>query len=558
MPAQVNIDPSISLKLNQSNPVANLGQTIQTAAGMQDFVKARELLPYAIEAGKAQSELNKYQAETAGYSTAKAKQENTERIAKQDFFANPDNWQTNGRIDINKVNKFLPAIAPLTHRDDLEKLTTLGEAQTKGIEAKTKMDTGFRTIVGNTLGILGRSGVKDVETYRSALQNLKSEYKDNKDVTDYIDSRLDILKYVPKNADISKEALRESQSLLSPQEQQTTFAPNVSFVNTGSAIQPTTVQQAPSGEPVQINKAGNAIPLTLNPGQRAVPTGRTDTNNNPTQYILDDRGNIVGETVISAGVPENSTRPQIRSAPATSAAAPNKAAAPAAAVPAAPVAPSNAPARLRKGETPETRKAADDLRLKTQDAAATVPNQQFNNNQIIKLADQVTTGSGAQLIANLGGGYAAIPWSTDGASNLSQLGHYMALQTAQLAQSSGLGGTDASRGIAGQISGTTEWTADAIKKTARVNRAFATATGLLNQGMDNAFNKNSDPFAARDFQNKWSKVADINAIRLYDSIKNEDKDGIREVVDSLGGPGSKGYKKALDSIRFMNTLIKGK
>ena len=74
MPATINIDPSIALKLNQSNPIANLGQTIQTAAGIQEFTKARELLPYAIEAGKAQSETAKQQAEQALLATRKAQE----------------------------------------------------------------------------------------------------------------------------------------------------------------------------------------------------------------------------------------------------------------------------------------------------------------------------------------------------------------------------------------------------------------------------------------------------------------------------------------------------
>jgi uncharacterized protein YmfQ (DUF2313 family) len=137
------------------------------------------------------------------------------------------------------------------------------------------------------------------------------------------------------------------------------------------------------------------------------------------------------------------------------------------------------------------------------------------------------------------------------------LGHYMALQTASLANSSGLGGTDAARGIAGEISGTTSWTGPAIKQTARVNRALSTATDLFNQGVQNAFGKNSDPFAARDFQNKWSQTVDINAVRLFDAMKNNDKEAIREVVNAAGGLDSPGYKRLADNIGKMQQLIKG-
>ena len=186
-----------------------------------------------------------------------------------------------------------------------------------------------------------------------------------------------------------------------------------------------------------------------------------------------------------------------------------------------------------------------------------MPLQTFNNNQIIKLADDVITGRGANFVGALTGGYAGLPFTSDNATNLNQLGHYMSLQTASLAQNAGLGGTDAGRAIAGEMAGTTSWTAPAIKQTARVNRALTTATDLFNQGAQAAFNKSKDPFAVRDFQNKWAQTADINAIRLFDAMRNNDKDAIREVVTAVGGPKSEGYKRLVQNINQMDKLIKG-
>jgi hypothetical protein len=213
------------------------------------------------------------------------------------------------------------------------------------------------------------------------------------------------------------------------------------------------------------------------------------------------------------------------------------------------------------GESQATLDAANNLRMSARNAAAQVPIQQFNNNQIIKLADQTITGKGADFVGSLTGGYAALPWTDNNASNLNQLGHYMSMQTASLAQSSGLGGTDAARGIAGQISGTTEWTPAAIKSTARVNRALATATDLFNQGVDNAFNRTRNPFSSTEFQQRWTQTLGndgINAIRLYDALRNNDKEGIREVVNSVGGKDSPGYKNLVAKIKSMQTLIGGK
>jgi hypothetical protein len=208
--------------------------------------------------------------------------------------------------------------------------------------------------------------------------------------------------------------------------------------------------------------------------------------------------------------------------------------------------PSNAPFRMPAGESATTLAAATELRMAARTAAATVPNRIFNNNQIIKLADEVATGKGAQLFANLTGGYAAIPWSSDNADNINKLGDYMAKEQVQLSQAAGISGSDAGRELARETVGSTGWTKDAIKHTARVNRALATATELFNQGVDNEFNRTKNPFSPTEFQQRWIKTLGtdgINAIRLYDATLNRDNDAIREVVNNIGGKDSAEYKK---------------
>lgn len=88
-----------------------------------------------------------------------AEQKDKERIAVQRFLTDPKNFQTNGRIDINKLNEMIPLMAPLTGREVINNMTTLATAQTQSDEAKTKMTTGMREIVGSRLGVLGRMGV---------------------------------------------------------------------------------------------------------------------------------------------------------------------------------------------------------------------------------------------------------------------------------------------------------------------------------------------------------------------------------------------------------------
>jgi hypothetical protein len=50
---------------------------------------------------------------------------------------------------------------------------------------------------------------------------------------------------------------------------------------------------------------------------------------------------------------------------------------------------------------------------------------------------------------------------------------------------------------------------------------------------------------------------DINAVRLYDAMKNNDNEAIREVVNQAGGKDSAGYKRLVDNIKQIKKLLGG-
>lgn len=530
-------DYGFNYNLGLQNKPTSLSDMLNLAAGAQQLQQAQQINPLQVQ--EAQQRV-----QSGNITLGKSRQEEQERLAVQAFMQNPENYQTNGRIDINKLNSEIPKIAPLTGSKHIQELTTLGEAQTKGIEAKNKLSTTQRAIIAGPVAMLGRMGINDPRVYIQELNHLKAMHKDQKDINDLIDIEIDLLSKSKEGPHISQSAIRSAQSLLNPSEQESQFSQKSGLINKGGSIVPTVTTPSIAGSTPNIKVGGGEeISTTLGPNQRIVPTGRVDINNQPTAYVYNADGTLQGEMTIP-GVNQTQEKPPEQTQP------------PPPPPPPPPIKGGQAPARMRPGETSQTYEAANKMRMDAQNAAGQVPLQLFNNNKIIELADKAATGKGADLLANLTGGYAALPFGGDMASNLNQLGHYMALQTSTLAQSAGLN-SDAGRAIAGQMSGTTEWTPDAIKKTARVNRALATATDLVNRGIQNAFNKTNDPLSARDFQNKWSQVADVEAIQLYDAIKNGNKTDIKYVVDSMGGPKSDKYKKALQKINFMNSVLKG-
>lgn len=508
-----------------------------------------------------------------GLAYQKENQANTERVGLQEFFSNPENFQTDGRIDMDKVNAAIPKIAPMTGRDVLKNVADLSTAQTQAFSAKQNLTQDQKNLVGQTFNILGKAGINDKGTYFKALDDLVITNPENKDLAKLVDSYKTIWNKMPADAPWSQIAQTGAQSLLSIPSQETAFRQQPGTINTGAGVFPTITTPSVGGRP-PVQQVGQ-VPLAVNqlgPQSRTEATGRVDMNNNPTYYVKDVNGNILGETTIPAGVAPNQMPGAAVPTPMGGNIVPQQQAVPGSAVtpPPAPVnvqqpapAASNAPVRMPPGENANTLEAATNLRLQTRTMAQQVPVQQFNSNQIIKLADDVISGKGAATIANLTGGYAGLNGlgiGGENATNLQQLGHYMAQQTQALSAGTGLANTDAGRALAGQMAGDIQWTPQAIKQTARVNRALSTGTELFAQGVNNAFERTKNPFAAAEFQNRWATTLGndgVNAIRLYDAIRNKDNEAIKEVVTQAGGPNSPGYQNLVNKIGQMQKLIGG-
>lgn len=508
----------------------------------------------------------------------------------QEFFRDPTNWQTDdGRIDIDKLNSALPKIAPLTSREIIRNMSDLSTAQTQAISAKQNLTQTQRGMVGQVFNILGKAGINDKNSYFTALDDLVKSNPDNKDLGRLVDAYKNIWGKLPPDTNWSQLAVTGAQTLLPVSEQETRFAPQPGTVSSGAATFGTVTQPAVGGLP-PTQTVGNA-PLVVNQpplSSQMQPTGRLDLNGNPTAYVTDQQTGQIREVTIPAGAfpgqmpggQQNVAVPGGLSGPNVVPGAPNMPGAvtypprqpvaqtfpvqpppPVVSVGTGQPVPPNAPARM-EGQSPLSLEAADKLRVTTMQQANQVPQRVFNNNQIIKLADAAITGRGAETIAALAGGFAAVPWTGDTATYLNELGHYLKLETATLAQSAGLNGTDQARALGEATVGSTGWTAPAIKNVARLNRALSTGTALLNEGMQNAVSRpGATRFAPLEFQQRWTQTMGTNgidAVRLYDATQNRDTEAIQQIVNQVGGPNSQGYKDLKAKLEAMKRLIEGK
>jgi hypothetical protein len=107
--------------------VTPVGQNIKPIPGMS----LGEMMNFARGAQQYQQE---------GIALTLEQQKEQERNRMTEFMKDPANFQTNGRIDINKLNAAVPNLAPLTGPDYITKFTTLGNAQTASNKSQAKFD----------------------------------------------------------------------------------------------------------------------------------------------------------------------------------------------------------------------------------------------------------------------------------------------------------------------------------------------------------------------------------------------------------------------------------
>jgi len=207
----------------------SLGDMINVARGAQQYQQAQQINPLELQA--------KQQATRTGeIQLGVAEQADKERRNMQTFFADPNNFQTNGRIDIDKINKVVPTIAPLTGSEYINKYTTLGNAQTNAIDAKQKLTQDQRQMVATRFSVLGRLGVTDKNAYIAEMELLKKENPDNPDLSRLIDSYKTIWQNTMQSGpDLPGKAIAGAQTLLTPAQAQA-LAPTISTTPEGKTI----------------------------------------------------------------------------------------------------------------------------------------------------------------------------------------------------------------------------------------------------------------------------------------------------------------------------------
>ena len=264
------LDSSIYSNL-QAPKAMSLGDMMGLATNAQAYQQAQKVNPESLRTATATAQSAEQTAASGNIDLQVKQKSNEERLALQDFFKEPDNYQTDGQMDLNKINAAVPKIAPLTGPKYIETLTGLNKAQTDANSATQDFSQKTRGIVGGTLGLLGRAGINDPSVYISELKHLKEGAPQDKALAKYADAQIDYINKLPQGSNIASGAIAHANELLSAEQQQTAFAPKEEVQDIGGALYAKkTTPSGPTGAAPSVKLEQFLTKKTLAP--QVVPT----------------------------------------------------------------------------------------------------------------------------------------------------------------------------------------------------------------------------------------------------------------------------------------------
>ena len=211
-------------------PQTSLADMLGIARGAQAYQQAEQINPLALQQ-------QQQAARTGQIQLGVVEQGDIERRNLQTFFADPNNFQTDGRIDIDKINAAVPKIAPLTGPDYVQKITTLGTAQTEGLRAKQNLTQDKKALISSFLGAAGRFGVDDPTVVNRELQNFLATNPNDPEMKNLVEKAyVPMFSQMQKGPQVTDALIKASQAIMSPTQQQTSLAPTITTTPEGKTI----------------------------------------------------------------------------------------------------------------------------------------------------------------------------------------------------------------------------------------------------------------------------------------------------------------------------------
>ncbi len=476
---------------------------------------------------QGQQSTNQSLAATASIDTRTAGEQSKLAQIPWDSFEKDD-----GSYDVDSARKMALKVAPTTGADFAERLnkTTQGAAETK--KAFSSLNDQQQQGIRSALGSWGADPKAPLSDLLTQAEAAKANAPDatRAQLSKVVDHAVqaitgpDLITGQPKTVQQQKaNAVGFSRAGLSNAEVSGSgglATPLAGVQGLGSTAQPIVTNRV-TGETQPI---GNPMKVTIPPGYMQGPNGsiiRADNAGLSAPPVRDQGSGAAG--------PTTGTKLQPIQRPGLNAPAPDQ---------------QRYAASMEAG-----RQHYSDVSAAANDLQNGVGPTRYRNDQIQDILNSKTfspTGPGA---AELNWISSKIPGESGDA--FQKIGHYLAQNSAAIAQKMGVPGTNMGSEQAAAASGSTSQNKGALLEITKVNDAMNTALDMYNRGLAKVSGNGADPSKVSAYRQAFGQNFDMNVLRYDDALRRKDKAEIDKIKQEAGPNGLKAMgakRKVLHSL----------
>jgi hypothetical protein len=170
----------------------------------------------------------------------------------------------------------------------------------------------------------------------------------------------------------------------------------------------------------------------------------------------------------------------------------------------------------------------------------------YRNSQILDLTKVAPTGPGKDIWNHI-----ASQFSGESGDSFQKIGHYLAQNSAALAQSMGVPGTNLGAETAAAAAGNTAQNPKAIAEITRTNDALNTARDLYNRGLAKVTGNGSDMSKVAAYKQAFGTSLDVNALRWADAHRRKDTEEIESLRKQFGDKGIAEFTAKLKTLKAL-------
>jgi hypothetical protein len=434
-----------------------------------------------------------------------AREKEKEMPLVQAILSKTDNYQTDGKIDPDKVMPALMAVAPLTGPETIQKLQTLATNQNNIMEARMKLTNQERTVFGQVEGALGQAKVDDPLAYINAYKTIAQQYPYNSNIAKLAEAKISNVTLANKGQHLWEQALRSSNQMMSLPEQQAAFAPKAGTAQIGGQNVATITQPSIEGRAPTVSTA------PLGGGQGSVSPGGNEGAIKPMPKLIQE------DTSMNYSGPAN-------------------------------------PLNLNKFQEESYAKGKTNVT----EANMAVKSVKDLQQSVRKVEEYMGSATGSGLVQKLQAGG---KWAF-GNPELDTLVKNVAQVQARNASIMGLDKTDASRDLNSKLSGSEKIDPEALAGVMQQVKAEASAAELYTAGLNKFVEKRGDIngyIQQQKFQNKWAEHYDPRIFQVDNIAQSNLPESQKEakIKDITGRMSKDDFAKYKEDRLVIHRLAKG-